>query len=45
MGLGELFLKLDIPYESTEALKISDVLAKAIYDAAYETSVGLAKER
>lgn len=45
MGLGELFLKLDIPYESTDALKISDALAKYMYEAAYEVSVGLAAER
>jgi ribonucleoside-diphosphate reductase alpha chain len=45
MGLGELFLKLDIPYESTEALKISDALAKAMYEEAYEVSLRLAEER
>jgi ribonucleoside-diphosphate reductase alpha chain len=45
MGLGELFLKLEIPYEHTDALKLSDTLAKFMYDAAYETSVGLVAER
>jgi ribonucleoside-diphosphate reductase alpha chain len=45
MGLGELFLKLNIPYESTDAVKISDILGKYIYDAAYDISVDLAKER
>ncbi len=45
MGLGELFLKLDIPYESTDALKMSDALAKTMYESAYETSVELAAER
>lgn len=45
MGLGELFLKLDIPYESTDALKMSDALAKTMYEASYETSVELAAER
>lgn len=45
MGLGELFLKLDIPYESSDAVKISDALAKFMYEAAYETSVQLSKDR
>lgn len=45
MGLGELFLKLEIPYEHPDALKLSDALGKFIYENAYETSVELAAER
>jgi len=45
MGLGELLIKLHIPYESKEALEISDKLASFIQDAAIKTSEGLAEER
>ncbi len=45
MGLGDMLLRLEIPYEHTDALKLSDALAKFMYEHAYTTSVGLAKER
>ncbi len=45
MGLGELFLKLEIPYESADALRLSDMLGKEMYASALETSIELEKTR
>lgn len=45
MGLGELLIKLHIPYESKDALEISDKLGAFIQNAAIKTSEWLAEER
>lgn len=45
MGLGELLLYLNIPYEHTDALTLSEKLAETIYNAALEKSEELAAER
>lgn len=45
MGLGEMLLLLDIPYESKDALALSDKLGSTIYTAALETSKELAVTR
>ncbi|USN55322.1 MAG: ribonucleoside-diphosphate reductase subunit alpha [Candidatus Peribacteria bacterium] len=45
MGLGELFIKLHVPYESKEALEISEQVAAFMYQQAIEASKLLAAER
>lgn len=45
MGFGELLLFLNIPYEHSDALTISDKLGETIYNAALETSKELVKTR
>ncbi len=45
MGLGEMLLFLNIPYEHTDALALSDKLGETIYKAALETSTELVKTR
>lgn len=44
MGLAELFFKLNIPFESEEAVKLSEEIAEEIYYQALKTSNELAKE-
>lgn len=45
MGLGEMFQYLDIPYESKDAIALSDRLGSTIYTAALEKSKELAGTR
>ena len=45
MGLGEMLLYLNIPYEHADAVALSDKLGETIYKAALETSKDLAKTR
>jgi len=45
MGFGEMLLLLNIPYEHSDALALSDKLGDTIYKAALETSTDLAKTR
>ena len=44
MGLQDVLFKLKIPFESPEALEISNRIAEEIFYAAYQTSCELAKE-
>ena len=43
MGLAEMFLDLKIPYESDQALEISDYLWKFMYETALQKSKDIAK--
>lgn len=45
MGFGEMLLYLDIAYEHSDALAVSDKLGSTIYNAALEKSKELAKTR
>ena len=45
MGLGELFVLLNIVYDSLEAVKLCDMLGKIMYENALETSIQLGKTR
>ena len=45
MGFGEMLLYLNIPYEHTDALTLSDKLAETIYNAALEKSKEMVKTR
>lgn len=45
MGLGEMFIDLQIPYDSPEAVRLSDMLGECMYRNALETSKALAKTR
>ncbi len=45
MGLADLFLLLEIPYDSEEALKLAEDLMALIRATAWETSRELARER
>jgi ribonucleoside-diphosphate reductase alpha chain len=44
-GLADMLIKLQVPYDSEEALRVADRVLNVIRDAAYETSVELAKEK
>lgn len=45
MGLGDALIKMKIRYGSAESLKIIDKIYKTIRDAAYESSVEIAREK
>lgn len=45
MGLGDALIKMKIRYGSAESLKIIDKIYKTIRDAAYESSIAIAKEK
>lgn len=45
MGLGELFVLLNIAYDSPDALKLCDMLGKVMYETALQTSIDLGKAR
>ena len=44
MGLAEMFIDLHIPYESADAVKLSDKLGEFIYNTALQTSEELAQK-
>ncbi|OGF99710.1 ribonucleoside-diphosphate reductase, adenosylcobalamin-dependent, partial [Candidatus Gottesmanbacteria bacterium RBG_13_37_7] len=45
MGLGDALIKMKLRYGSDESLKVIDKIYKTIRDAAYESSVEIAKEK
>ncbi len=45
MGLGDALIKMKIRYGSKESLEVIDKIYKTIRDAAYESSILLAKEK
>lgn len=45
MGLGDALIKMKIRYGSKESLAVIDKIYKTIRDAAYESSVDIAKEK
>lgn len=45
MGLADLFIQLEIPYNSAEAVKLAERLMKTINDVAADASTGLAEIR
>ena len=45
LGLGDMFVKMKIAYDTDEALKIAEKICKAMRNIAYETSAELAKEK
>ncbi|MCL5798091.1 MAG: adenosylcobalamin-dependent ribonucleoside-diphosphate reductase [Patescibacteria group bacterium] len=45
MGLGDALIKMKIRYGSDESLKIIDKIYRIIRDAAYESSIEIAKEK
>ena len=45
LGLGDMFIKMGVSYDSDRALKIADQICKAMRDTAYETSVEIASEK
>lgn len=45
MGLGDALIKMKIRYGSPDSLKVIDKIYKTIRDAAYESSIALAKEK
>ncbi len=45
MGLGDALIKMKLRYGSEESLKVIDKIYKTIRDAAYESSIEIAKEK
>lgn len=45
MGLGDALIKMKLRYGSDESLKVIDKIYKTIRDAAYESSIEIAKEK
>jgi len=45
MGLGDALIKMKLRYGSEESLKVIDTIYRTIRDAAYESSIELAKEK
>jgi len=45
MGLGDALIKMKLRYGSPESLKVIDKIYKTIRDAAYESSVEIAREK
>jgi ribonucleoside-diphosphate reductase alpha chain len=45
MGLGDALIKMKLRYGSEESLKVIDKIYKLIRDAAYESSINIAKEK
>ena len=44
LGLGDMFIRMGISYDSEKALEVADEICKAMRDTAYETSVEIGKE-
>ena len=45
LGLGDMFVRKQIAYDSEEALKIAERICNVFRDTAYSTSIELAKEK
>ncbi|MFQ6676030.1 MAG: hypothetical protein ACE5LH_06750, partial [Fidelibacterota bacterium] len=45
LGLGDMFVRMKIPYDTDDALRVTDRICSIMRDTAYETSVDLARER
>lgn len=45
MGLGDALIKMKLRYGSAESLKVIDKIYKTIRDAAYESSIEIAREK
>ena len=45
LGLGDMFIRMGISYDSDKALEVADNICKIMRDTSYETSVQIAKEK
>jgi len=45
LGLGDMFIRMGISYDSDKALEVADNICKIMRDTTYETSVQIAKEK
>ncbi|MCK4578860.1 MAG: adenosylcobalamin-dependent ribonucleoside-diphosphate reductase [Candidatus Marinimicrobia bacterium] len=45
LGLGDMFIRMRINYDSQEALEIVDTILREMRDTAYSTSIDLAEEK
>ena len=45
LGLGDMFIRMGISYDSDKALEVADEICSLMRDTAYETSVTLAQEK
>ena len=45
LGLGDMFIRMGISYDSDKALEVADRICKIMRDTAYETSVQVAREK
>ena len=45
LGLGDMFIRMGISYDSDKALEVADNICKLMRDTTYETSVQIAKEK
>tara|TARA_B100000029_G_scaffold516043_1_gene626383 strand:+ start:1768 stop:4209 length:2442 start_codon:yes stop_codon:yes gene_type:complete len=45
LGLGDMFIKMGVSYDSNRALELADTICKLMRDTAYETSVEIASEK
>jgi len=45
LGLGDMFIRMGISYDSEKALEVTDQICKAMRDTSYETSVEIAQEK
>lgn len=45
VGWAEVLVRLGIPYDSEEAFKLAEKVARTMYTSAFETSVALAREK
>ncbi|MCA9390003.1 adenosylcobalamin-dependent ribonucleoside-diphosphate reductase [candidate division WWE3 bacterium] len=45
VGWAETLVKMNVPYDSDEAFALAEKVTKTMYEAAFETSVGLADEK
>lgn len=45
LGLGDMFIRMKIPYDSEKALEATEKICRIMRDTAYETSIELAREK
>ena len=45
LGLGDMFIKMGISYDSNRALELADEICREMRDTAYETSIQIASEK
>ena len=45
LGLGDMFIRMGISYDSDKALEVAENICKIMRDTTYETSVQIAKEK
>ena len=45
LGLGDMFIRMGISYDSEKALEVADQICKSMRDTSYQTSVEIAQEK